>query len=46
VRAMNHCKVLSDDIIKECLYDSYEDTREIAKKIKGQRDSGEDKSQQ
>ena len=44
VRAMNHCKVLSDDIIKECLYDSYEDTREIAKKIKGQRDSGENKN--
>jgi len=27
VQAMNHCKVLSDGIIEECLHDSYEDTR-------------------
>lgn len=37
VWAMNHCKVLSDEIIEECLYDSYEDTRKMAKKIKSQR---------
>jgi len=37
VRAMNHCRVLSDEIIEECLYDSYEDTRKMAKKIKSRR---------
>jgi len=39
VRAMNDCKVLSDGIIEECLYDSYEDTRKMAKRIKKLRDS-------
>ena len=38
VQAMNHCKVLSDEIIEECLYDSYEDTRKMAKRIKSQRE--------
>ncbi|MCL2859104.1 MAG: hypothetical protein FWF46_00740 [Oscillospiraceae bacterium] len=33
VEAMNHCNVLSDEILKECLYDSYEDTRKFAKKL-------------
>jgi hypothetical protein len=37
VRAMNHCKVLSNRIVEECLYDSYEDTRKMAKKIEAQR---------
>lgn len=39
VRAMNHCKVLSDEIIEECLFDSYEDTRKLAKKIKRRKNS-------
>ena len=30
VKAMHHCKVLPDDILEECLYDSYEDTRRFA----------------
>ena len=38
VRAMNHCKVLMNEIVEECLCDSYEDTRKLAKRIKGQRD--------
>jgi hypothetical protein len=38
VQAMNHCKVLSDGIIEECLYDSYEDTRKMAKKRKRQKE--------
>jgi len=33
VRAMNHCKVLSNEILEECLYDSYEDTRRFAKRL-------------
>jgi len=32
VEAMNHCGVLTDEIINECLYDSYDDTRRLAKK--------------
>ena len=39
VRAMNHCNVLPDRIIEECLYDSYEDTRKMAEKIRSRRDS-------
>ena len=34
VEAMHHCGVLLDDIIEECLYDSYDDTRKKAKKLK------------
>jgi hypothetical protein len=33
VKAMHHCKVLTDEILAECLYDSYEDTREFAKRL-------------
>jgi hypothetical protein len=33
VRAMNHCGVLSDDILEECLFDSYDDTRKYAKRV-------------
>jgi hypothetical protein len=38
LRAMNHCKVLSDEILDECLYDSYEDTRKLAKRLKSRRE--------
>ncbi len=33
VKAMNYCKVLNDEILEECLYDSYEDTRKFAKRL-------------
>lgn len=33
VRAMRHCGVLSYDILQECLYDSYDDTRNFARKL-------------
>ena len=33
VEAMNHCGVLSDEILEECLYDSYNKTRRFAKRI-------------
>lgn len=33
VRAMQHCGVLSDEILNECLYDSYDDTRKYADRI-------------
>lgn len=31
VKAMKHCRVLPDEILEECQYDSYEDTRKYAK---------------
>ena len=37
VRAMNHCKVLTSEILEECLYDSYEDTRKYAQRISSRR---------
>ncbi|MDR3295204.1 MAG: hypothetical protein LBT26_05190 [Clostridiales Family XIII bacterium] len=33
VQAMRHCRVLTDEILEECLYDSYEDTRTFAGRI-------------
>ena len=33
VRAMSHCKVLTNEILEECLYDSFEDTRRYAKRL-------------
>jgi len=33
VKAMEHCGVLPDEILKECLYDSYDDTRKYAKRL-------------
>ena len=33
VRAMRHCGVLTDDILGECLYDSYPDTRAFAGRV-------------
>ena len=33
VRAMSHCKVLSNEILEECVYDSFEDTRRYAKRL-------------
>ena len=33
IKAMHHCKVLSDEILAECLHDSYEDTRKLAKRL-------------
>ena len=33
VSAMNHCGVLSDKILEECLFDSYDDTRKYAKRL-------------
>ena len=33
VKAMHHCKVLTDEMLAECLYDSYKDTREFAKRL-------------
>ncbi|MDR0917138.1 MAG: hypothetical protein LBN02_08155 [Oscillospiraceae bacterium] len=32
VEAMHHCGVLPDEILNECLYDSYDDTRKYAKR--------------
>jgi hypothetical protein len=34
VKAMEHCGVLSDTILKECLYDSYLATRKLSLKLK------------
>jgi len=44
VITMHQCKVLPDDILAECLYDSYEDTRNYAKRLlrKRQKDNGEE----
>jgi hypothetical protein len=33
VKAMHHCKILPDDILSDCLYDSYDDTRKYAKRL-------------
>jgi hypothetical protein len=33
VEALHHCRVLSDQILAECLHDSYEDTRKFARRI-------------
>ncbi|MCL2045432.1 MAG: hypothetical protein FWG88_03500 [Oscillospiraceae bacterium] len=33
VRAMNHCGVLSDELLNECLFDSYDRTRKYAKRV-------------
>ena len=33
VRAMRHCGCLPDEILEECLYDSYDETRAFAKRI-------------
>ena len=33
VKAMRNCGILPDDILEECLYDSYEDTRKLAKRL-------------
>ena len=33
VKAMHHCGVLSDNILSDCLCDSYEDTRKFAKRL-------------
>lgn len=38
VRAMRHCGVLPDAIIEECLYDSYDETRKMAQRIKSRKD--------
>jgi len=33
VKALHHNKVLPDEILAQCLYDSYEDTRKLAKRL-------------
>jgi hypothetical protein len=33
IEAMNHSGVLSNEILEECLYDSYDDTRKFAKRL-------------
>ena len=33
VKAMHYCKVLPDEILAECMYDSFEDTRKFAKRM-------------
>jgi hypothetical protein len=33
VKAMHHCGVLPDEILSDCLYDSYVDTRKFAKRL-------------
>lgn len=33
IKAMHRCRVLPDEILAECLYDSYEDTRRFAKRL-------------
>jgi len=33
VEAMHHCSVLPDDLLSECLYDSYDDTRRLARRL-------------
>ena len=45
VEAMKHCGVLSDDILEECLYDFYDDTRTMANRIKKRRNRVSDKTQ-
>ena len=37
IKAMKHCGVLPDEILEECLYDSYEDTRKYAKRLLSRR---------
>ena len=37
VRAMNRCGVLSDELLEECLFDSYDDTRKYAKRVLSRR---------
>ena len=37
VRAMNHCGVLSDEMLEECLFDSYDGTRKYAKRVLSRR---------
>ncbi|MCL2671500.1 MAG: hypothetical protein FWF10_05645 [Clostridiales bacterium] len=38
VQAMQHCGVLTDDMLEECLYDSYDDTRKFARRVKRRRE--------
>jgi len=33
IKAMRYCRVLPEEILEECLYDSYEDTRRFAKRF-------------
>jgi len=33
VKAMHHCGVLPDTILEECLYDSYDETRDFVKRL-------------
>jgi hypothetical protein len=37
IRAMHNCKVLPNEIVEECLYDSYGDTRRFAKRLIAER---------
>jgi hypothetical protein len=37
VKAMKHCGVLPERILEECLYDSYDETRKMAQRIKNRR---------
>ncbi|MCL2461841.1 MAG: hypothetical protein FWF44_04185, partial [Defluviitaleaceae bacterium] len=39
VEAMNHCGVLTDEILNECLYDFNDDTRRYAKRLISRRNS-------
>ncbi|MDR1701628.1 MAG: hypothetical protein LBR56_02500 [Sporomusaceae bacterium] len=34
VKAMKYCGILPDNILEECLYDSYDATRKMAKRLK------------
>ena len=43
VKAMNHCGLLTDEILNECLYDSYDDTRKFAQRVKQRRERAEKK---
>jgi len=38
IKAMYHCKVLTDKLLQECRYDFYDDTREFAKQIIAKRE--------
>lgn len=33
IKSMNHCRVLSDEILEECQYDSYDETRRFANRL-------------
>lgn len=43
VKAMENCDVLSNELLEECLLDSYDDTRDLAKNIIKKRKKSKDK---